>query len=147
MFPNPIRNNDSAVKNIGELLSYSDEQFVHKAFLALLGREPDREGMRYYLDRLKKGYSKEIIIVQLSASDEAREHNCQITGLEELLVKENRASHRLWRGISRGCRTFWQFIRLRFGTRHVQLVRSDMGPATREVFDKLMRAIAQKNKR
>jgi hypothetical protein len=94
MFPNPIRNNDSAVKNIGELLSYSDEQFVHKAFLALLGREPDREGMRYYLDRLKKGYSKEIIIVQLSASDEAREHNCQITGLEELLVKENRASHR-----------------------------------------------------
>ena len=147
MFTNPMRNDNSAVKNIDELLSCIDEQFVCKAFVALLGREPDREGMRYYLDRLRNGYSKEIIIAQLSASDEAREHNCHITGLKELLVKENRASRRLRRGISRGCRKLWQNFRLRFGMCQVPIVSSDMSPATREVFDKLMRAIAQKNKR
>jgi len=36
MFTNPMRNDNSAVKNIDELLSCIDEQFVCKAFLALL---------------------------------------------------------------------------------------------------------------
>jgi hypothetical protein len=58
--------------SLDELLSWHDQQFVNAAYKLLLAREPDPEGLRYYLSRLRCGYAKTHLLTQLSVSKEAK---------------------------------------------------------------------------
>lgn len=67
---------------LGELLGYPDEVFIHNAYRAVLRREPDPEGSRLYLSRLRQGsLSKLDILGGLRFSKEGRKANVTIHGL------------------------------------------------------------------
>ncbi|WP_297445479.1 methyltransferase domain-containing protein [Desulfurobacterium sp.] len=73
--------------DLSELLSYIGGEFIRKAYLLILGREPDPEGFEYYLENLLKGrFSKIDIIVRLRYSREGRERGVKIKGLSKYRV-------------------------------------------------------------
>ncbi|MEY2334619.1 DUF4214 domain-containing protein [Acidithiobacillus ferrianus] len=83
------------IQNITELFSLDGRAFITEAYRNLLQREPDLNGMAYYLGRLSMGYGKARVIVQLAKSTECRPHE-QIHGLKRLIQEHNNASHWLW---------------------------------------------------
>lgn len=70
-----------AATSINELLAYHDAEFVHCAYITLLGRSPDPEGMRYYLGYIRAGRAKIAIVNQLVSSAEAKVKNLKLDGL------------------------------------------------------------------
>lgn len=74
-----------AAASLDELLAHHDADFIHCAYLTLIGRVPDPEGMRYYLTRIRAGRSKIAIIHQLTLSVEAKNHNASVVGLKQAL--------------------------------------------------------------
>jgi glycosyltransferase involved in cell wall biosynthesis len=72
---------------LDELLSYHDKNFIHSAYLIVLGRTPDAEGSRYYLERLRSGISKVEILTQLRLSKEGRTCRLVIPELEGLIKR------------------------------------------------------------
>ncbi len=86
-----IKQSMESAKTVDELLSYHDEQFVRCVYMTLLGREPDSEGMSYYLGRLRRGYGQASVLYQVSESSEARVYNAHVSGLGLLLVKYRNA--------------------------------------------------------
>ena len=48
----------------------SDADFIRRCYLYFLAREPDSEGMDYYLGRLSQGMSRKDLIQEISVSDE-----------------------------------------------------------------------------
>jgi len=67
---------------LNELLAYHDQQFILCTYQTLLGRDPDPEGFSYYLGRLRMGYSKIQILMQLRLSDEGKAYACQLPDLD-----------------------------------------------------------------
>ncbi|MBU2739701.1 glycosyltransferase family 2 protein [Acidithiobacillus concretivorus] len=57
-------------KDIKRLLKFEGSSFINEAYLLILNRRPDHEGLSYYMRRLEFGYSKESIIYQLYQSTE-----------------------------------------------------------------------------
>jgi hypothetical protein len=90
----------SSIQHIAELFNFDERDFITAAYRTLLGREPDPIGMNYYLGRLRMGYGKAAVIVQLATSAEANPPS-QISGLVNLIKEEQRASHWLWGFLSR----------------------------------------------
>ena len=78
----------SLAGTLDELLSYHDREFLVCAYSTVLGREPDPEGLRYYLNRLRSGVSKSQTVVQLALSDE-REGvtKARLPGLSNLILR------------------------------------------------------------
>lgn len=68
-----------------ELLAYNDHEFVYCAYQTLLGREPDPEGLSYYLGRIRMGFSKIHMIVQLSISKEGKLKSVELPGLRSAI--------------------------------------------------------------
>lgn len=67
---------------LGELLDDPDEAFIHNAYWAVLRREPDPEGLRIYLGRLRQGsLSKLDILGGLRYSSEGRKVGVAVHGL------------------------------------------------------------------
>jgi hypothetical protein len=85
----------SSIQHIAELFIFDERDFITAAYRTLLGREPDPAGMNYYLGRLRMGYGKAAIIVQLANSAEAYPHT-KINGLVNLIREEQRANHWFW---------------------------------------------------
>lgn len=73
------------VSTMEELLACHDRQFVRRVYQTLLRREPDPEGLTYYLSRLRSGISKIEIIAQLCYSSEGQACNPQIPSLNTTL--------------------------------------------------------------
>ena len=71
-----------AATTLDELLLYHDQQFVHCAYLTLLGRIPDPEGLWYYTKRLRLGAFKIEILKQLKSSREGVAHNSHLPKLD-----------------------------------------------------------------
>jgi hypothetical protein len=92
------------MQNTDQLLRLNDTTFVAGVYQALLGRSPDPEGMHYYLGRLRAGYSKSSIIVQIADSNEARVLAVNIPGLNELRFNQKKSSHWFWGILSRNHR-------------------------------------------
>ncbi len=67
---------------LDELLSLYDKKFLVGAYQALLGRQPDREGLYFYLAKLRNGESKMQIISDIRCSKEGREKRVYIAGLD-----------------------------------------------------------------
>lgn len=74
-----------AARSLDELLAYHDSDFVHCAYITLLGRVPDIEGIRYYLGRLRSGYEKMSIIQQLVSSQEGMKYKANVAHLNSTL--------------------------------------------------------------
>jgi hypothetical protein len=75
----------SMAGSVQDLLALTGEQFVRRAYLALLGRESDPSGLKYYTERLARGDSREQVIADLCADPEGQAYGSRIAGLQELL--------------------------------------------------------------
>jgi FkbM family methyltransferase len=71
-FHGVIADSVKSAKNLQELLSHHDEEFVHCAYKTLLRRNPDQEGLNYYLALVRAGHSKKHILTQLYLSNECK---------------------------------------------------------------------------
>ncbi|MBS7807674.1 DUF4214 domain-containing protein [Variovorax sp. PCZ-1] len=70
-----------------ELLACDDQHFVSSAYLTILGRMPDPEGMNYLLSRLRRGISKTQLLMQLRISQEGDVYSVKLPGLEQAVRK------------------------------------------------------------
>ncbi|AOI44994.1 FkbM family methyltransferase [Burkholderia oklahomensis] len=68
--------------NLDDFLSLHDKNFVRAAYLALLQREPDEYGERHYLNRVRSGVSKVVILADIQNSKEARRRGVKIAHLK-----------------------------------------------------------------
>ena len=73
------------ITSLDELLSLNDDLFIFGAYQILLGRSPDADGFRYYLNRLRTGISKLDIIDQISLSKEGKSKKVNLIGLNYVL--------------------------------------------------------------
>ncbi|MFC3771471.1 methyltransferase domain-containing protein [Paenibacillus sp. GCM10012303] len=77
--PRIVRKNEY---NVEELLVYSDVDFVVNAYLALLLREPDLEGLNNHLSMLRSlALDKIEILWTISNSPEGKDRNIKVNGL------------------------------------------------------------------
>jgi hypothetical protein len=82
-------------------MAWNDLDFVRCAFVTVLGRQPDRQGEEYYVDRLRRGFSKYGILWQLRRSIEGRRHDPGIAGFDRELRKHHNARNRFYGWIVR----------------------------------------------
>lgn len=96
------------IEHVDQLLDMHEGAFVQAAYRALLGREPDIEGLRYYLGRLRQGYEKSDLIAQIATSPEARSNGKpELPGVSLILARKrsaNRWYKRLFTGDRRAAR-------------------------------------------
>lgn len=78
-------------ENIYDLFLYDEEEFIRNSYLTLLKREPDKNGLEYYLSRLRMAHGKNRIIYQLSQSVECRPHE-EVSGLIEFFNDEKKCN-------------------------------------------------------
>ncbi len=78
---------------IDELMSYQGDWFVECAYQTILGRATDPQGMDYYLNRLRAGYSKVSVLKQLLASSEAKELKVELPGLRSTIWRHSLAQY------------------------------------------------------
>lgn len=89
---------ETVINEVAELLALSGQQFVHGAYVALLGRPPDPQGLTTYLRQLHCGVGKEQIVLAIATSPEGRiRGEVKFGGLSEALA----AAHRFRPGIAR----------------------------------------------
>lgn len=68
--------------HVNDLLKYHDSEFIWNAYRALVKREPDEEGYRGHLERLRSGRRNKIdILASLHRSPEGKRANISIEGL------------------------------------------------------------------
>jgi hypothetical protein len=74
---------------VAEFLGYDDLDFIRKAYLGILKREPEHEGLERYLRRLREGdLTKESLLARLRFSREGIEKGVRVGGLLTSLVKQ-----------------------------------------------------------
>jgi SAM-dependent methyltransferase len=65
-----------------QLLKFNDAEFIDAAYRAILKREPDEAGARFYLQSLRQGrFDKLQVILSLLSSEEGKRNNIRIEGL------------------------------------------------------------------
>jgi len=80
---------------ISGLLEFHDHEFVQHAYLALLGRESDTEGLNHYVNRLRTGTSKIQILEQLNSSKEGKKYASKLPGLDAALRRHKISNYPL----------------------------------------------------
>jgi hypothetical protein len=68
-----LKNSDQLIPfaaSMSELMDYNGEKFVRAAYIGLLGREPDSEGLANYLRVCERPRGKQRVLEQLARSDE-----------------------------------------------------------------------------
>jgi Domain of unknown function (DUF4214) len=71
-------NTPTVAATLDELLAHHDQAFIYCAYRTLLDRDPDEEGLRYYLARLQTGISYMHILGQIWRSEEARDYAARL---------------------------------------------------------------------
>lgn len=104
--------------DIGEMPELDDDAFIVAVYRALLRREPDQEGKRHYLGRLRAGKSRKLIVSEINKSPEAKGRGLGLPGLEKLCLEERRASHWFLGRLSRSRRIDQQINRLDYSLGH-----------------------------
>lgn len=67
---------------LGDLLKYSDRDFILAAYRAVLRRSPDENGLRHYLSRLRDGHTTKVeVLGDLRWSAEGQARGVHIDGL------------------------------------------------------------------
>jgi len=84
----PYSSHESLSKpaSLEELLEFQDWRFVKEAYELLLAREPEKEGYRFYVSRIRSGVSKIQILKEIGTSPEAASRGGSITGLRKALI-------------------------------------------------------------
>lgn len=82
-----------SVTTLDELLACNGQQFVRSAFQTILGREPDPEGLAYYIARLRAGYSKMRTVQQLRLSKEGFANEVRLPGLDAAINRYKRGQY------------------------------------------------------
>jgi len=73
--------------DISYLLSLNGKDFLKEAYNIILGREPDPQGLQFFLSKLYSGeYTKGDVIVHLRLSKEGRNRKVKIKGLYKLII-------------------------------------------------------------
>lgn len=73
--------------SVNEIFGYSGYYFIVNAFITLLNRVPDEEGLKVYLAQLHIGVSKEEILYQIVQSAEWNNKKIKIPGLSSAVRK------------------------------------------------------------
>ena len=83
-----------AARSIVDVLALDREAFLQTAYIAVLGRRPDPEGMSHYLTQMRTGVSKEDVVFALATSPEGLRTQRDVAGLDALLrsVQRRRSS-------------------------------------------------------
>lgn len=89
------------IRHVDELLQRHDRDFIVAAYNALLGRDPDEAGLAFYVQRVRAGHDRVLVLAELGRSEEARLHAAQIDGLPELLARHDAERRRLLRSLRR----------------------------------------------
>jgi FkbM family methyltransferase len=76
-----------AATSIAELLQHDGTRFVQCAYMTLLKRPADPDGLAHYTDSLHLGVSKHEVIRQLRDSREGRSRNVDLAGLQGALQR------------------------------------------------------------
>ena len=86
----PMFNDEVAqIRCAKELLRYDGERLIEYAYLALLKRPADAEGVNYYLERLKTGPAKSQILYEIFMSQECHESGAELPGVREAFLSHN----------------------------------------------------------
>jgi GT2 family glycosyltransferase/ubiquinone/menaquinone biosynthesis C-methylase UbiE len=75
----------AAISSVDDLLLIDDHAFVLGAYQALLGRQPDAEGLKHYLHALRQGEPRLQILHDMRHSTEGRERSPQLRGFDEAM--------------------------------------------------------------
>ena len=78
--------NSSGIYQLNDFLCLYDKEFVQAAYVAILKRPVDPQGLTYYLQRVRSGVSKERILAQILKSTEAKSSSTKIQGLSAYLL-------------------------------------------------------------
>ncbi|MDT5060033.1 MAG: hypothetical protein QOH63_492 [Acidobacteriota bacterium] len=71
--------------HVNDLLQYHDHTFIWNAYRAILKREPDEEGLRQFLKKLRGGrFNKIDVLASLRFSPEGKSRNVRVDGLARL---------------------------------------------------------------
>jgi O-antigen biosynthesis protein len=70
-----------------ELMCHFDESFVRKAYIAVLGRDIDADGLQNYLSRIREGEERIEILAELRGSEEGQAKSLDIRGLDVAIKK------------------------------------------------------------
>ena len=63
--------------DLKDLETYSDEDFLTKIYLSELGREPDAEGFKYWLEDMNlRGETREKVLANIRRSEEYKQLHC-----------------------------------------------------------------------
>lgn len=73
--------------SVNEIFGYSGYYFIVNAFITLLNRAPDEEGLKVYLAQLHIGVSKEEILYQIVQSAEWNNKKITVPGLSSVVRK------------------------------------------------------------
>src|SRR5208282_4069494 len=76
---------------LNDLLQDQEIAFIERSYRTLLKRSADRQGLEYYLMRLRNGSPKMQILLEMSRSSEAQRVGVKLPGLEEALRRYQRA--------------------------------------------------------
>ncbi|MFM1988712.1 MAG: hypothetical protein RJA99_1669 [Pseudomonadota bacterium] len=91
-----------AARSVSDLLALDGEAFVSTAYIAILGRRPDPEGLAHYLANMRAGMAKGDVILALASSEEGLRGVSELPGLDELVASgRRRRSSLLRRGLGR----------------------------------------------
>ncbi|MDV3096570.1 FkbM family methyltransferase [Burkholderia cenocepacia] len=112
------------IEHVDQLLDMHEGAFVQAAYRALLGREPDLEGLRYYLGRLRQGYEKSDLIAQIATSPEARTNGkAELPGVSLILARK-RSANRWYKRLFTGDR---------HAARQINRLESELGRLGRQI--------------
>jgi hypothetical protein len=73
------------ISSLDELLSLHGLTFVKWIYRTLLRREPDPNGMRFYLARIRSGISRVQVIAEIALSAEGKTRRVELSGLHRAL--------------------------------------------------------------
>ncbi len=82
----PGRCTTASPATVKELLARCDSDFVHHAYLVVLNRNPDPEGLSYYLERVRAGVSKIEVLSQLRRSKEGRNATPLLADVDQVVA-------------------------------------------------------------
>lgn len=83
----------------GDLASLSDDVFIDVIYQRLLGRTPDTDGKKHYLDKLKGRRARQRVIQDINNSMEAcirRTHTAEFREDLDALLREERCARQWW---------------------------------------------------
>ena len=92
------RNRGVRVNSLAELLLLHGEPFVRAAYLTLLKREPDPQGLARYLEVLRAGHSNMHVLKALYQAPEARDKSAELPGLAAAIRNYDKARPRSLKG-------------------------------------------------